>query len=113
MRRLLLPLAVCAGLAGCAGYGDLGYDVGWGTPGYTAGAGWGTPGFYGHPNYFWDSGPAFGPWGSPLAYGDRFGADWMAADFDRDGIRNRFDRDVDGDGVLNRFDDRPLNPHIA
>ena len=32
------------------------------------------------------------------------------ADFDRDGIANRYDRDVDGDGVPNRRDRFPYNP---
>ncbi|MDI1244752.1 MAG: thrombospondin type 3 repeat-containing protein [Rhodoferax sp.] len=28
-------------------------------------------------------------------------------DFDRDGIRNQYDRDLDGDGIPNRYDQRP------
>jgi hypothetical protein len=32
-------------------------------------------------------------------------------DFDRDGIRNRRDRDRDGDGVRNRHDRAPRNPY--
>ena len=32
-------------------------------------------------------------------------------DLDRDGIRNRHDRDRDGDGVRNRDDRRPNNPY--
>lgn len=32
-------------------------------------------------------------------------------DFDRDGIRNRQDRDRDGDGIRNRFDRFPNNPN--
>ena len=32
------------------------------------------------------------------------------ADFDRDGIANRYDRDIDGDGVRNRRDQFPYNP---
>jgi hypothetical protein len=32
------------------------------------------------------------------------------ADFDRDGIANRYDRDIDGDGVRNGRDRFPYNP---
>jgi hypothetical protein len=32
------------------------------------------------------------------------------ADFDRDGIANRYDKDVDGDGVRNGRDRSPYNP---
>lgn len=32
------------------------------------------------------------------------------ADFDGDGIANRYDRDIDGDGVRNRRDQFPYNP---
>jgi len=32
------------------------------------------------------------------------------ADFDRDGIANRYDRDIDGDGIPNRRDREPYNP---
>jgi len=32
-------------------------------------------------------------------------------DQDRDGVPNRWDRDVDGDGVPNRWDQRPRNPY--
>ena len=32
------------------------------------------------------------------------------ADFDRDGIANRYDRDIDGDGIPNRRDAFPYNP---
>ena len=32
-------------------------------------------------------------------------------DLDNDGIRNRHDRDRDGDGVPNRWDNRPENPY--
>lgn len=32
-------------------------------------------------------------------------------DMDRDGVPNRYDRDVDGDGVPNRHDRAPANPY--
>ena len=32
-------------------------------------------------------------------------------DRDRDGIPNRYDRDIDGDGVPNRFDRFPYDPY--
>lgn len=32
-------------------------------------------------------------------------------DLDRDGVRNRWDRDVDGDGVRNRYDRFQNNPN--
>lgn len=31
-------------------------------------------------------------------------------DLDRDGIKNRYDRDRDGDGIPNRYDRRPDHP---
>lgn len=33
------------------------------------------------------------------------------ADFDRDGIANKYDRDIDGDGVRNGRDRSPYNPN--
>jgi hypothetical protein len=32
-------------------------------------------------------------------------------DRDRDGVPNRYDRDIDGDGVPNRFDRAPYDPY--
>lgn len=99
MKSLLLPLAVCAALGGCAVYGDPGYGY------YGSGYGYSS---YGYPGY-----GTYGTYGvyqsSPVVvypgYGER-----RYRDRDRDGIRNRMDRDRDGDGVPNRFDDRPNNP---
>lgn len=98
MKALLLPIAACAALAGCATYGDP-YGYGYG-PGYVqpqvsgsvyysnvpshGGYGYGAPG-YGHDN---------------RQYRDR----------DRDGVPNRMDYDRDGDGVPNTVDSRPNNP---
>jgi hypothetical protein len=42
--------------------------------------------------------------GDQLAYAPRF-------DRDRDGVPNRYDRDIDGDGVPNRFDRFPYDPY--
>jgi hypothetical protein len=83
-------LAVCAGLAGCATYGDPYYGYG-GYPQTSVDIYSGYPGYYGsYPSY--------------PAYDRRF------RDRDRDGIPNRLDRDRDNDGVPNRQDDRPNNP---
>jgi hypothetical protein len=49
----------------------------------------------GGPRHQWQQSRLYGPYG----------------DLDRDGIRNRWDRDVDGDGVRNRFDRVPTNPN--
>ena len=42
-------------------------------------------------------------------YNGRYRNRWY--DSDRDGIPNRYDRDVDGDGTPNRYDRRPRNPY--
>jgi hypothetical protein len=110
MKALLLPLAACAALAGCATYGDpYGYShpttvypatgVYQTMPGYTYGT-YGAPsGYYGSGSY-------------PVYQDDRRGMRGRDRDRDRDrdGIPNRVDRDRDGDGVPNERDARPNNP---
>lgn len=88
MRALLLPLAACAALTGCA-YPYYGY--GYGYPQATIDVYSGSPGYHGHH-------PAH------PAQGRRH------RDRDRDGIPDRADRDRDNDGVPNRHDARPNNP---
>ena len=48
----------------------------------------------GRPNNQWHQPRFYGPYG----------------DLDRDGIRNRYDRDRDGDGIPNRYDRLPDHP---
>ena len=90
MKSILLPLAACAALAGCVGYGgDAYYSTGYSQPGYY----YGNSGYYGtYPAYRTD------------VYGRG------TRDRDGDGIRNRNDIDRDGDGVVNQMDARPNNP---
>jgi len=52
----------------------------------------------GGPRNQWRQVPSYGPYGP---YGD----------LDRDGIRNKRDRDIDGDGVRNRYDRAPIHPN--
>ncbi|MGV3571350.1 MAG: hypothetical protein ACO1PB_12185 [Ramlibacter sp.] len=104
MRAILLPLAACAALAGCVGYGGVGYA----DPYYNSGYGYSQPGYYygAQPNVYiggtyYDGGHDHRRNdGRRGAYGDR----------DRDGVANRYDRDRDNDGVRNRNDARPNNP---
>jgi hypothetical protein len=97
MKALLLSVAACAALGGCATYGD---PYGYSYPAYPAVSGSITyqtgPGYYGHGSY-----PVY-----PAYQGGGRGM----RDRDGDGIPNRMDRDRDGDGVRNRLDDRSNNP---
>jgi hypothetical protein len=86
MKALLIPVALCAALAGCATYGDP-YGYGYGYP--AASVTYSTGGYYA-PGYY----------GAYPVYRDR----------DRDGVPNRYDRDRDGDGVRNSRDIAPNNP---
>lgn len=97
MKSLLLPLAACAVLGGCATYGDP-YGYGYGYPGTTV---YGT--------YQTAPGYGYGTYGTPVhpyQHDGRRGT----RDRDRDGIPNRVDHDRDGDGVPNNQDARPNNP---
>lgn len=98
MKALLLPLAACAALAGCATYGDP-YGYSYPTTVYPSGYAYGT---YGVPS----ASVYYGSGSYPVYQGDRRGM----RDRDRDGIPNRVDRDRDGDGVPNDQDARPNNP---
>ena len=91
--KLLLPLAACAVLAGCATYGDP-YGYGYGQPGY----GYAYPSVSG--SVYYSNTPSY-----PHGYDNR-----QYRDRDRDGIPNRMDGDRDGDGVPNSMDRRPNNP---
>jgi uncharacterized protein YceK len=91
MKALLLPLAACAVLAGCATYGDP-YYGGYSHPAYTTGVVQTYPGYYG--------GAVYNTYPQQRTYRDR----------DRDGIPNRMDADRDNDGVPNQMDARPNNP---
>ena len=52
----------------------------------------------------YDSGGSRHQWRQSRLYGPY-------GDLDRDGVRNKWDRDVDGDGVRNRYDRVPTNPN--
>jgi hypothetical protein len=106
MKSLVLPLALCAGLAGCVGYVDP--YAGYGAPG---GYGYGASGVYSDPVLIY-GGPTVHvqPVYPAPAYRDRGLRDRGFRDRDRDGVPNRYDRDRDGDGVPNRYDARPNNP---
>lgn len=52
----------------------------------------------------YDSGGPRNQWRQSRLYGPY-------GDFDRDGVRNKWDRDVDGDGIPNRYDRVPHNPN--
>jgi hypothetical protein len=109
MKAVLLSLSACAALAGCVGYGGVGYA----TPGY---------GYYEAPGYYGGATLGYGGVIGPVyrddmrgrrGNGDRDGdgiPNRMDRDRDNDGIPNRMDRDRDGDGVRNRADSRPNNP---
>ena len=58
-------------------------------------------------------GPAYHERGHGYRYGERRYARRFGpyGDLDRDGIRNRDDRDRDGDGIRNRRDRFPANPY--
>lgn len=94
MKSLLLPLSLCAALAGCATYVDP-YGAGYGYntyPGYTT--------TYPHAYGVYEATPY------PVYPNEVRGR----RDRDRDGIPNRVDADRDGDGVPNHRDARPNNP---
>jgi hypothetical protein len=97
MKALLLPLAACAVLAGCATYGDP-YGYGYGQPGY----GYAYPSVSG--SVYYSNQPGYG-YGYDNRYDNR-----QYRDRDRDGIPNRMDGDRDGDGIPNSMDRRPNNP---
>ena len=101
MRALILSLAACAALGGCAYYGDPyyggGYGYGYGYPSTSIGIYQSDPGYY-HDGHGRHRGPYRG--GDNARYRDR----------DGDGVPNRFDRDRDNDGVPNGRDSRPNNP---
>jgi hypothetical protein len=112
MRAVLIPLAACAALAGCAV--DPGYGYGYPSAGYGYPAG---SVYYGAPVYPEVSIGVFGTHhshdGRRRAFrdSDRDGIpNRLDRDRDNDGIPNRMDRDRDGDGVPNRHDARPNNP---
>ena len=111
MKSLLLPLAACAALAGCVGYGDA--PVSYGYPGvyqsgiYQSGVYSTYPygGVYSQPGTIYSQPGAI--YSQPAqVYQDGRGM----RDRDRDGIPNRLDDDRDGDGVRNRDDAYPNNP---
>jgi hypothetical protein len=103
MRALLLPLAACAVLAGCATYGDPYYGYG-GHPQASVGIYSGYPGYY-------DPYPSYPVYDRRTHDRDRDGIpNRVDPDRDNDGIPNRADRDRDNDGVPNRQDARPNNP---
>jgi hypothetical protein len=116
VKTLLIPLAACAALAGCAV--DPGYGYGYPAPAY--GPAYGYPAgsvYYGAPVYPEVSIGVFGT--QHLHDGRRRGfrdsdrdgiPNRLDRDLDNDGIPNRMDRDRDGDGVPNRQDARPNNP---
>ena len=52
----------------------------------------------------YDSGGPRNQWRQSRLYGPY-------GDFDRDGVRNKWDRDVDGDGIPNHYDRVPHNPN--
>jgi len=56
------------------------------------------PIYHGHNGQHWNE----------RRHGNRFGPN---GDFDRDGVRNQYDRDRDGDGVRNRHDRFPDSPN--
>ena len=96
MKALLLPLAACAVLAGCASYGDpYGHGYGYGNQGY----GYAYPAVSG--SVYYSNTPGYGGYG----YDNR-----QYRDRDRDGIPNRMDADRDNDGIPNHMDRRPNNP---
>jgi hypothetical protein len=101
MKALLIPLAACAVLSGCATYGDpyyQGYGYGYGYPSTTIGV---------YPTYqhgVYQTYPTYPAY--PAYRNDGRGY----RDRDRDGIPNRMDPDRDNDGVPNSYDSRPNNP---
>lgn len=101
MKALLIPLAACAALAGCAVYDApyYGYGQGYGYSGYTGYAYPAYPArvYQSYPNYY-----VYNTYPQQRYYRDR--------DRDRDGIPNRMDADRDNDGVPNRRDAYPNNP---
>ncbi|HEY8358127.1 MAG TPA: hypothetical protein VIL30_11765 [Ramlibacter sp.] len=105
MKAILLPLAACAALAGCVGYGGVGY-----ADPYYGGYGYSQPG-YAQPGYYYGAQPSVyigGTYHEGHGYSD--GRRGPQGDRDRDGVANRYDRDRDNDGVRNRNDARPNNP---
>lgn len=109
MKSLLLPLAACAALTGCVGYGGVGY-----ADPYYGGYGYSQPGYgYGQPGYVYQQQPNVylgGTYYQSRPGHIHDGRRGPGGDRDGDGIRNRRDRDRDGDGVRNRDDARPNNP---
>jgi hypothetical protein len=100
MKSALTAILACAGLAGCVGYGGVGYGTGYGAYPY-GGYGYSQPGYYyGNPGYVYGGTAVY----SAPAHGRGM------RDRDRDGIPNRMDSDRDNDGVPNRLDARPNNP---
>lgn len=95
MKRLLLPIAACAVLAGCATYGDPyghGYGYGYGYPSVSG-------------SVYYSNVPDHRGYAPGYGYDGR-----QYRDRDRDGVPNRMDYDRDGDGVPNHMDSRPNNP---
>jgi hypothetical protein len=102
MKALLIPLVACAGLAGCATYGDpYGYGYGYGNGGYYGSA---------YPTYPAVSGSIYYSNTPNHDYGRGDHRSRQYRDRDRDGVPNRADYDRDGDGVPNNMDSRPNNP---
>lgn len=110
MKALLLPLAACAVLAGCATYGDPYYGHAYPAGAYPGGAvvqtypSYGAGAVYQTHQYggvtYSNSYPVYQTDPYARQYRDR----------DRDGIPNRMDNDRDGDGVPNAYDAYPGDP---
>jgi hypothetical protein len=105
MKALLIPLAACAALAGCATYGD---PYGYSYPGYShPGAAYPAATVYqGYPATYGST--VYGTYPQSRVYTDQYGRTYR--DRDRDGIPNRVDADRDGDGVPNQYDAYPRDP---
>jgi hypothetical protein len=103
MRFLLVPLAACAALTGCVGYGDA-YSTAYPSYGYGTSVG----GYYPYGSVY--SAPVYPATVGNSPYYYPGSAQRGMRDRDRDGIPNRVDNDRDGDGVPNQLDRRPNNP---
>lgn len=111
MKSLLLPLAACAVLGGCATYGDPYYGHAHPGAGYPGGAVVQTYPAYGSGSVYQSypyGGTTYGS-GYPVYQADPYARQYR--DRDRDGIPNRADNDIDGDGVPNAYDAYPRDPY--